>query len=830
LVHLVDLSLDAFCVAGFDGYVTFANPAFTRILGHTEEELLARPFLDTVHPADVESVGAVLAEFADGKDSARFACRHVCADGSVRWLEWSTRSVPEQGVVYGMARDATDGRGAAVELDALRRVATLVAERVQPQDLFAVVAEEVSRVVDVSAVSVVRYELDGTATECANFHRGAKLFPTGARWSIEGTNILRLVRDSAKAARINDYAGLEGEMADIVRRSGIRSTVGVPIVVAGRLWGTMVGSTTDSDPLPADTAARLADFTELLATAIGNAESREALERLADEQAALRRVATLVARGAPPAELFAAVTEEAGQLLPVDSAAMGRYDPDGMFTTVAAWSKGAVAFPVGRRWVPEGRNVTAIVFETGRSARLNDFADASGAVGVTAREAGYRSAVGTPIMVEGRLWGVMTAASSAEQPLPPDTEVRLASFTELVATAIANTESRAAVALLAKQQAALRRVATLVAEAASPVQVFSAIGEEVNGLLGAEHSTIVRLEGDGEVTMLASCGIASDVRPLGTRFTPEPGWVLAAVIDTGLAARNDDYEAASEGLPGRIRSLGIRSSVAAPIVVEGALWGVTIVATRREHFPEGTEQRLEEFTALAATAIANAESRSELAASRRRIVAASDDARRRIERDLHDGTQQRLVSLTLGLRAAEADVPPESGALRTELSAIAAGLTEALTDLQELSRGIHPAILSQGGLVPALRTLARRSTTPVDLDLDIEPDLRLPAPIEVGAYFVASEALANATKHAQASRIEVSLAPCDGSLRLSIRDDGVGGADAARGSGLVGLTDRVEALGGTIEIESALAEGTSLVVTLPLEAEPAHVRPASRSG
>jgi signal transduction histidine kinase len=470
------------------------------------------------------------------------------------------------------------------------------------------------------------------------------------------------------------------------------------------------------------------------------------------------------------------------------------------------------------------------VFETGRSARLNDFADASGAVGVTAREAGYRSAVGTPIMVEGRLWGVMTAASSAEQPLPPDTEVRLASFTELVATAIANTESRAAVALLAEQQTALRRVATLVAEAASPEQVFSAIGEEVNGLLAAEHSTIVRLEGDGEVTLVASCGIASGVRALGGRFTPEPGWVLDAVINSGLAARNDDYETASEeGVPGVIRRLGIRSSVAAPIVVEGALWGVTIVATRRERFPEGTEQRLEEFTALAATAIANAESRSELAASRRRIVAASDDARRRIERDLHDGTQQRLVSLTLGLRAAEADVPPESGALRTELSAIAAGLTETLTDLQELSRGIHPAILSQGGLVPALRTLARRSTIPVDLDLDIEPDLRLPAPIEIGAYFVASEALANATKHARASRIEVSLAPCDGSLRLSIRDDGVGGADAARGSGLLGLTDRVEALGGTIDIESAPAEGTSLVVTLPLDAEPTHARPASRS-
>ena len=247
-----------------------------------------------------------------------------------------------------------------------------------------------------------------------------------------------------------------------------------------------------------------------------------------------------------------------------------------------------------------------------------------------------------------------------------------------------------------------------------------------------------------------------------------------------------------------------------------AFWGTATVSTK-EPLPPDADERLEKFTELLATAIANADSRAELAASRRRIVAASDEARRRIERDLHDGTQQRLVSLGLAVRAAEADVPPESSDRRAELSRIATGLGDAVADLQEISRGIHPAILSQGGLGPALRTLARRSAIPVELD--VTTDARFPELIEVAAYYVASEALANAAKHAQASRVEVSLATRNGRLLLSIRDDGVGGADPARGSGLVGLTDRVEALGGSIQVRSRPGAGTHITAELPLELE-----------
>jgi PAS domain S-box-containing protein len=652
LVQFLDLSLDAFCIAGFDGYLKYANPAFARILGYTQEELLARPFMDNVHPDDAESVGAVFIGPAEGKDTSGFECRLICTDGSVRRFKWNTHTRPDEGVVYGVARDVTDRRGASAELNALHRVATLVAEGVQPQDLFAIVAEEVSRVVDVSAVSVVRYELDGTATECANFDRGEKLFPVGVRWSIEGTNILRLIRDSAAAARIDDYAGLKGEMAAIIRSTGIRATVGVPIVVAGRLWGTIVVSTTEPDPLPEDTASRLADFTELLATAIENAEPREALERLVDEQAALRRVATLVAHGVRPDEIFAAVSDEVGRLVGTDSAAVVRFDDDApgiVFVGVA--SNMSDAFPLGARWVFEDGMASAEVYRTGRSARggARDWSTVEGPVGETHHRLGIVSTVASPIVVEGRRWGAMTVQS--QEPLPLD-----------------------------------------------------------------------------------------------------------------------------------------------------------------------TDERLEKFTELVATAIANADSKSELAASRRRIVAASDEARRRIERDLHDGTQQRLVTLMLQL-AAVREAAPTGEVLIAELSRVECELASALDELREMSRGIHPSILSEGGLGPALRALARRSTIPVALDVTTKR--RLAEPIEAAAYFVASEALANATKHAQASRIDVSLAPRDGVLLLSIRDDGVGGADSGQGSGLVGLHDRVEALGGTIRIESPPGAGTLLVVALPLEIEPA---------
>jgi signal transduction histidine kinase len=720
---------------------------------------------------------------------------------------------------------STDGRAAlarlADEQAALRRVATLVAQATRPEQVFAAVAEEVGRHLGVDFAILVRYDPQDILEVVGTWTRTGAPAPTpvGGRLPLGGRNVTTAVYRTGRPARIDssDVSGVIGQVAS--RGWGLRSSVGVPVSAEGRLWGCMVVAFSGQEqrPLSADTEARLASFTELVATAIANTQARMELRGFAEEQAALRRVATLVAAGAPPGEAFAAVAEEAGRLFLVDVANMYRYEPDGTATLVA--SVGG-RFAVGSRLKLEGKNGVTLVYQTGRAARMESFDDASGPLGAEARQRGVRSAVATPVMVEGLLWGVLGVGTSTEQPLPPDAEARLASFAELVATAIANAESHAALTRLAEEQAALRRVATLVAQGVPPVEIFSAVSDEGARLFGAQ-AAVLRFEHDGPAVVFVGASKSLEL-PVGTRWEFQPGMASAQVYRTERSARVDamDWPSASGLVAGAARRLGIVSSVASPVVVEGRLWGAMNVASAEELLPFGLEGRLEKFTELVATAIANAESRSELAASRRRIVTASDEARRRIERDLHDGTQQRLVSLGLAARLAQADVAAGRGDLRAELSRLAAGLADAVAELQEFSRGIHPAVLSERGLGPALRTLARRSAVPVELD--VRTNARFHEPVEIAAYYVASEALANTMKHAQASHVEMLLATRDGSLLLSVRDDGLGGADPGRGSGLAGLTDRVEALGGSIHVHSAAGVGTHIKAHLPLEYEPAQ--------
>jgi signal transduction histidine kinase len=465
-----------------------------------------------------------------------------------------------------------------------------------------------------------------------------------------------------------------------------------------------------------------------------------------------------------------------------------------------------------------------VVAQTGRPARIDNFADASGPIGIAVREGGFGSAVGTPITVEGRLWGVMVVGSGLEQPVPADTEAGLAQFTELLATAIANAESRAGLARLAEEQAALRRVATLVARGRPQEEVFAAVVEEVGRLLGVDYAHMGRYEPDGAITFIATWGSADDRPPVGSRWALGGKNLITLVFETGRPARIDSYADASGAITDIAREGGLRSGVGTPIMVEGCLWGAVSAGSRREQpLPPDTEERLANFTELVALAIANAESRGELTASRARIVAAADETRRQIERDLHDGIQQRLVSLGLELRAAQAAVPPQLGELDGELSRVAEGLASVFDELREISRGIHPAILSEGGLEPALRALARRSAVPVELDL--RADRRLPEQVEVAAYYVVSEALTNATKHAHASVVHVELDAHDAVVRLAIRDDGVGGADPEQGSGLVGLSDRIEALGGRLEVISPAGSGTSLLIEVPVEGQSSVVSP-----
>jgi signal transduction histidine kinase len=370
--------------------------------------------------------------------------------------------------------------------------------------------------------------------------------------------------------------------------------------------------------------------------------------------------------------------------------------------------------------------------------------------------------------------------------------------------------------MLAEQQASLRRVATLVARGVDPSDVFALVADELAHCLNVAHAALVRRESDGTAVLLAGHHEPESLKlRVGERFSLDSETVAAMVMRTGETARMDSHDNARGAGAAYIRQLGVCCAVGAPIVVDGRLWGAAIVgSTQPGPLPPDSEARVGDFADLVGTAIANAETRAQLTASRARIVAAADDARRRFERDLHDGAQQHLVSLGLELRAAEASVPTELHPLKDQIAHIAADLGAVSQELREISHGLHPAVLSRG-LTPALRTLGRRSAVPVELDIGV--DVQVPERVEVAAYYVVAEALTNAAKHARASKVDVCVDTEGATLCLLVRDDGDGGADAAKGSGLTGLIDRVEAHGGTMAISSPIGQGTSLVVKIPFE-------------
>jgi signal transduction histidine kinase len=529
---------------------------------------------------------------------------------------------------------------------------------------------------------------------------------------------------------------------------------------------------------------------------------------LAEERAAFRRVAAFVAHDPLPSEIFATVAAELGGLLRAEMTHLHRYEGPRRWTVVGAWSD-TDHLPLGVEWTDDGGLLERTIVEGRRTARIDDYELAMISIAPELRRLGSRSSIAAPITVDGRVWG-MVAASTRRAALPPNTEPRLTDFAELVGSAVASAESRLALSRLADAQASLRRVATLVAREPPPSEVFAAVAEEARVLTGSEVTAVLQLQPEGMATLIAGAGAPYSDLPTGSPV-PTGHAVSALVAESGRPARLDRFEPDSGALAAYLHRLGVHSAVGAPIVVEGRLWGV-LLAGSSDPLPANTEARLTDFAELAAVAISNAETRAALAGSRARIVTAADETRRRIERDLHDGIQQRLVSLGLELRDAQFAIGERPDEAQHKIDAVAAGLTRTLDDLREISRGIHPAVLA-GGLAPALKALARRSPVPVELDIGaLDP---VPETTQVAAYYVVSEAFTNAAKHGHATAVRLRAQRDDGTIRVAVTDDGIGGADPARGSGLIGLSDRIGAIGGRLAIESPPGEGTSIVAELP---------------
>jgi signal transduction histidine kinase/ketosteroid isomerase-like protein len=530
--------------------------------------------------------------------------------------------------------------------------------------------------------------------------------------------------------------------------------------------------------------------------------------RVAEGHAALRRVAMLVARGVSADELFAAVNEEVGWLVGADATFLVRFEADDTVTVVAAWAAAEARVPIGaRRPVDE---VLRALREDGAARRLRPHeivGDDPFAREI--RQLGVRSLVGVPIVNEGHVWGVAFAASARGERFDAGTIARITGFTNLVAIALANNQAAAELQSLVDEQRGLRRLAVLIASGATQAEVLDGVAAESARVLQQDWIALHRYDGNGFATVVAAHGGPA---PLGQRMPLTPNGVTERVLKTGRPARVDHYAA----LPGAevLSEYGVVAAVGAPIIVDGRAWGVLAVLSQEGRLPPGIEDRLAQFADLAATAIASAESRAALRASRARVVATADETRRRIERDLHDGAQQRLVHTIISLKLARRALGERDGTVATLIEESLENALRATDQLRELVHGILPGALRSGGLQAGVEALMRQMTIPVTVDV---PDARLPEALETTAYFIVAETLTNVIKHADASRAHVTATIEDGALRLEVRDDGRGGADAARGTGLIGLVDRVDAAGGTMTIWSPAGDGTTIVASMPLE-------------
>ncbi|HZQ81965.1 MAG TPA: GAF domain-containing protein [Gaiellaceae bacterium] len=538
-------------------------------------------------------------------------------------------------------------------------------------------------------------------------------------------------------------------------------------------------------------------------------QHRERLERIGDEQASLHRIATLVAAGATEADIANAVSFEIGGLFRAQSASVVRWDGD-TIRIIGNWRTNSdEAARRGTVLSYGGDTLTARVVETAAPARVESADDLQTEFARQRwAELGWQASIGSPIMVDRKVWGVVSASRTEPgDAFPVGAEEHLRDFSALVAQAIVNAEVRSETAALIAEQSALRQIATLVAAGRPPLAIFDAVTAAVGALFEATTVLVLQWEGVKDELVVAAAwnGTDAGVVPRRSLYHPNADGPTLAVLETGIAGHGP--EVSSEK--------GAVAAIAAPVIAAKTLFGA-LTATRAvmDAFPAGSEIRLRSFADLIAQAIANESTQTELRASRARMVKTTDDARRRLERNLHDGAQQRLVSVSLALRLLEPLLASDPSAALDVLHRTSHELAEALRELRELARGLHPASLTDHGLGPTLEAISDRAPFPVNI-ADV-PENRLPSSVEVAIYYVVSESLANAAKHAGASSASVAMSCDSDSVTVEIADDGRGGATLEAGSGLRGLAYRVEALGGELTVSSPHDAGTLIRAELPL--------------
>ena len=677
---------------------------------------------------------------------------------------------------------------------ALRRVAELVARGAPAHEIFAAVATEASRLLGGRAMTLVRYEGERELVVVASCGGPAGV---GERIRFEPETLPERVRREDRVVRVDDYTR-ERDSA-LASAYGLAAALAAPISVEARVWG-MLTATSDATPLPVGTEQRLQPFAELVAAALANSQARAELQALADEQSALRRIAELTAQEAPADAVLQAVAVQASRLAGVEFGMVLRFiAPDGSNEIVAldgapanfSWGCGPPAAATAPSIASGGR---------GRAARIDDLGAMSGRWPQMASRLGFSTSAGVPILIQGELWGALIVAG--REPMPPAIESHLADFAELVSTAISAAQARAELRVLADEQAALRRVAELVARGAALDEVFAAVATEASKLLGDLAAVLLRYDPGDVAVAVAVCNSPGPAR--AARFSRAANR-RARCCDRG-AVRVD----ASRDRARRARASSRRRRGRRPRHGRRPVWGALTDELPRPTAAPRTEQRLGQFAELAAAAIANAENKAKLTASRARVVATADETRRRLQRDVHDSAQQRLVHTIITLKLAR-DAIAEGGSAAELVEEALTNAERANAELRDVVRGILPAALTRGGLRAGLESLVADLAVPVDVHVTAP---RLSTQIETTAYFIVAEALTNVVKHARATRATVEVEIEAEQAVDHVRDDGSGAADPARGTGLTGMLDRVEASEGTLEITSPAGRGTVLRASL----------------